>query len=260
METLIEEELDGFDTQQLVVRMDEILSAPYFERMGREILKLNVQTIYETEAVKRLPVEMRRKAVYKAFSFLLQLTYTEFSSAAQFFQLPEHDADAAKQLHWAARSQWISVSSRIGFEYFMQLTYMLGTGQDFPKGKSAIRAYRKWLKEPKNRYTYFAISAARAKDYDRTRRSPEVHAGTKLARRVLLGTATDIDNANFELVAILKNQWQFVLDIANDREPNGWAACGDASGDKEWYELWEFGDQAAINEKIDEMFTGTTDD
>lgn len=150
--------------------------------------------------------------------------------------------------------QWVAVSSRIAFEYFMHLTYMLGNGDDFEAGRSAISKYRNWLKQRDNPYTYFAITAARAKEYDRTKWTPEVHATTKLARQILLMSANDIDNDTFHLYNTLRNQWQFILDIANERNPNGWAVNGNVDGDREWYELWASGDHDAINAEIDNMF------
>ena len=254
MKKMNEDDLDGSGLEELVSRMDKFLASPYWSRRGNDILNLHVCSIVESSVVKRFSSEFQRKVAYKAFGLLLQLHYTGLSSSAQFFRLPEHDDIEAKQIYSAARYQWTTVSSRIAFEYFMHLTYMLGTGLDFNPSRSATKKYKKWLKEHDNPYTYFAISAARAAQFDRTIRSPEVHASTRLARRVLLQTATDIDNSVFQLSNILKNQWQFILDIANEREPNGWAASGKAEGDEEWYALWQSGDHEAIEGEIDRMF------
>jgi hypothetical protein len=257
MDTITDKELDDLETEKLVSRMDEALSAPYWQRRGNDILNLNVRSIYESAVVRKFEPDFQRKVAYKTFGFLLQLQYTVFSISAHFFQLPEHDRDEAQQLYYAARNQWTAVSSRVAFEYFMQLTYMLGTGGDFPAGKSAMKKYKKWMKERDNSYTYFSITAARAKEFDRTRRTPEVHAATKLARCILLMSATDIDNDNLHLFNTLQNQWQFILDIVNEREPNGWAASGGVDGDKEWYDLWKSGDHDAIAAEIDKMFSNS---
>ncbi len=255
MKKITDKELDTLETEELVSRMDEVLSSPYWQRRGNDILNLNVHSIYNSSVVKKFPQTFQRKVVYKTFGFLLQLLYTDFSTSAKFFQLQEHDKEDSKQLYSAARNQWTVVSSRIAFEYFMQLTYMLGTGEEFKTGKSAIKKYKQWLKIPENPYTYFSISAAKAMEFDRTKRTPEVHASTKLARRILLQSATEIDNDLFRLINIFKNQWQFVLDIANEREPNGWAVGGKVEGDKEWYELWKSKDHKAISTEIDKLFS-----
>ncbi|MBO1223990.1 MAG: hypothetical protein JYX80_06145 [Candidatus Scalindua sediminis] len=254
MDKITTEELDNLETEELVSRMDEALSSPYWSRMGNKILKLNVCSLYESATVKKFDPVFQRKVAYKSFGFLLQLQYSELSSSANFFRLPEKDENGAKQIYWAARNQWTIVSSRMAFEYFMHLTYMLGSGSDFKSGKSAIKKFKNWLKERENPYSYFTISAARAMQFDRSKRSPEVHATTKLVRRILLMTASDIDNDVFQLINILKNQWQFILDIAHQREPNGWVSCGNVDDDKEWYGIWESKDYDAISKKIDEVF------
>ncbi|MFC1864950.1 hypothetical protein ACFLYG_03905 [Chloroflexota bacterium] len=253
---LSEEELDAIDNTTLVERMDYILESPYWERRGNDIMKLKVGEIFHSTIVQKFAPTFQRKVIYKSFGLLLQLLYTNFAVSAQFFHI-EKDFEPGKQIHYAARKQWQIVSSRIAFEYFIHLTYMLGTGKDFKTGASALKRYRKWLKEQDNPYTYFAITAARAKEYDRTMRTPEVHAGTKLARQILLSSATDIDNDIFHLCNTLKNQWQFILDIVNEREPKGWvSSVSDATGDKEWYNIWESGDYDAISDEIDRMFSG----
>ncbi len=136
------------------------------------------------------------------------------------------------------------------------MTYMLGTGNDFKNKGSAIKKYKDWIKEPGNPYTYFAITAARAMRFDRDRRTPEVHAATKWARRILLMSATDIDNGVLELINMLKNQWQFIVAIADEREPNGWASNGNVDDDKEWYDTWVSRDFDAIAVEVDKMFLG----
>lgn len=254
MERISEEGLDALDITTLVQRMDDVLASPSWQKRGNDIMKLSVSRIFDSSVVQRFDSTFQRKVIYKVFGFLLQLMYTDFAASARFFHLPG-DPELAKEIDWAAREQWVVVSSRMAFEYFMHLTYMLGTGEDFQASDSAIKKYRKWLKRPDNPYTYFAISAAKAKEYDRTKRTPEVHGTTKLARQVLLMSASDIDNKMFDLPNILRNQWQFVLDIANEREPNGWAANGDVSGDREWYALWESGNHDAITAEIDRMFS-----
>ncbi len=249
-----EEALDTLDMATLVQRMDYVLESPSWERRGNNIMKLNVSEVHNSAVVQKFDPTFQRKVVYKSFGFLLQLLYTNFATSARFFHLTD-DLEPAKQIHAGARKQWVVVSSRVAFEYFMHLTYMLGTGKDFEADRSAIGKYKKWLKERDNPYTYFAITAARAKEYDRTKRFPEVHAATKLARQILLMSANDIDNDTSHLYNTLRNQWQFILDIANERKPNGWGASGDVDGDREWYELWVSGDHDAITAEVDKMFS-----
>ena len=253
---LTENELNNLDNNELVSRMDAILSAPYWGHRGRKIMLLSVKNIFDTKSVQSFSLDFQRKIIYKAFGLLLQLHYTDFSCSANFFQIPEKDDSLTKQLYSAARNQWTYVSSRIVFEYFIHLTYMMGTGEEFRMGKSAIKKYKNWLKNKNNPYTYFAISVMRAKSYDREKRTPEIHAGTKLARQILLLTASDIDDDMLNLVNIIQNQWQFILRIANgeDSKNMGWVSSGKDMGDKEWYEVWQSENQELINSEIDKMF------
>jgi hypothetical protein len=132
---------------------------------------------------------------------------------------------------------------------------MLGTGQEFKAGKSAMKKYIAWLKEKNNPYAYFSINVMKAKAYDRVKRSPEVHGGTKLARKILTASATNIDNEMFVIVNMIMNQWQFILRIANYENPKnfGWVKNETVIGDKEWYRILESGDQESINTQIDKM-------
>lgn len=185
MQKLTELELNSLDNKSLVARMDEILQSPYWhrERGGDFPLARNVKNIFNTVRVRGFEPKFQRAVVYKAFGFLLQLLYTNLSISTQFFRLQEKDGPAAEQIYFAARKQWTCISSRIVFEYFMNLTYMIGTGKEMePQDKSYTKRYKRWLKEKSNPYTYFAITAARAFVYDKEKRSPEIHAGTKLSK------------------------------------------------------------------------------
>ena len=140
----------------------------------------------------------------------------------------------------------------------MHLLYMLGTSQDFPSGKSASKRFKKWLKEPRNPYTFFAITTAHSMKFGQEMRRPEIHAATKFARRILLASVTDLDESNktLYLLNVIPLQWQFVIEIADSGSTHGWAAIGhDIAEDKEWYKLWNSGDQERINQEIDKMFS-----
>lgn len=247
------EELGNLDMPTLVQRMDNCLQSPSWERRGNDIMQLTTSKIYSSVVVQEFPKEFQRKVIHKAFQFLLQLLYTHLAISAKFFH-SSNDLEPAKQIYAAARKQWAIVSSRIVFEYFMHLTYMLGTGKELKSNGSKINKYKNWLKEKDNPYKYFAVSAAKGKKYDREKRTPEVHAETKLARQVLCMSASDIDNDILHLYNIMINQWGYILDIVNNRKPNGWTICRVADNDKAWYEIWESGDQEAIGKEIDKLF------
>ncbi len=253
MDVLSDTELNNLGLNLLVSRMDEILCSSFMARMGNAIMKLDVRGLYESKCVQNFPENFQRKIVYKIFGMMLQLFYTEESSCAHFHKIQE-DYEAINQLHSAAKIQWFTVSSRMVFEYFMHILYMLGKGKGFKVSKSATKTFKRWLKEPDNPYTYFSISAARAFKFDRLKRTPEVHAGSKLTRKVLMLTADEIDNDRLSLILIIRNQWQFVIEIANGISPEGWVSSGNVEGDEEWYKIFSSGDQEHINKEVEKMF------
>jgi hypothetical protein len=257
MKKITDSELDNLDLDTLVTRMDEILSAPDWYRRGNKIMQLSVRSLIETRQVQSYSSVFQRKIAYKTFGLMLQLLYARFSSSARFFSVPGTDDPIAEQLYNAARQQWTIISSQVVFEYFMHLLYMLGTGQEFPSGKGALKRFKKWLKEPENPYTFFAITTAHSMKFGQELRRPEVHAATKFARRILLASVSDLDewNKSLYLLQVIPNQWQYVLQIAETGSASGWSATGrDVGEDKEWYKLWERGDQGEINQEIDKMF------
>jgi len=257
MKQLTNSNLDNLDLYALVDRMDEILAAPYWYRRGNKIMKLSVRSLIATKQVQSYSSAFQRNIAYKTFGLMLQLLYAQFSTSAQFFSVPGTDDPIAEQLYNAARQQWTIISSQVVFEYLMHLLYMLGTGQKFPSGKGASKRFKKWLKEPCNSYTYFAITAARSMKYGQEMRRPEVHAATKFARRILLASVSDLDewNKTLYLLNVIPMQWQFVIEIAESGSAHGWAATGRDTGDEEWYRLWESGDQEGISQEIDRMFS-----
>jgi hypothetical protein len=257
MKQLTEFELDKLELPALVERMDEILSAPSWYSSGNAAMRLNVRSLMATKQVQSYSSDFQRKIAYKIFGLLLQLLYTKYSVSAQFFCIQENDSPIAKELYDAARQQWTIISSQIVFEYLMQLLYMIGTGRDFPSGKGASNKFKKWLKEPTNPYTFFAITAARSMKFGDEMRRPEAHAATKYARRLLLASVFNLDEKNktLYLLNVIPNQWQFVIQIAENGTTKGWAATGRDTGDKEWYTIWESGDQARISQEIDRMFS-----
>jgi hypothetical protein len=257
MKQLTESDLDNLDLYALVERMDEILAAPHWYRHHNRILKISVRSLITTRQVQLYSPAFQRKIAYKAFGLILQLLYTQFSTSAQFFRVPGADDPIAEQLYDAARQQWTIISSQVVFEYLMHLLYMLGTGQDFPSGKGASKRFKKWLKEPHNPYTFFAIAAAHSLKFGHEMRRPEVHAATKLARRILLTSVSDLSESNktLYLLNVIQSQWQFVIQIAESGTPHGWAATGRAAKeDEEWYSLWKSGAQERMNQEIDKMF------
>ena len=250
MDELTEEEIENLSNTDLIKRMDQIICSESFDKRSFYILKLNVSSILNTKRAKQLKEKFQRKLAYSVFGMILQIKYTELALLPHP-ELPG-DKKLIEQFSWAERKQWMIISSRIIFEYFMNIIYMIETGKEL-KGKSKFKEIKKWLKQPDNKFNYFAISIARAKKYSRYKREPEIHAATKIAKKVLTLSAHQIDNSIFDLFSIIQNQWQFVISIADNKEPNSYSIILDEFNDEEWYELLAEGDREKINSKIDEM-------
>ncbi|MFA6048649.1 MAG: hypothetical protein WC792_01715 [Candidatus Micrarchaeia archaeon] len=257
MDKLTEKELDALSNADLTKRMDQIITAGAGKLKEKHYtaLRFNVTSIMDTKKVKRLDESFQRKIAYTAFGLILQRLYTDLALAPHP-PLPG-DETVMKQISWAERWQWLAVSSRILFEHFRGLLYAIETGEELGISKKNSQKIKRWLKKPGNKFAYFAISIARAQRYSRLRRDPEVHAGSKLSKKVLMLTADEIDNSYLDLVNLIDNQWQHVLSLANEEQPPGNAVIKDGFNDKEWYELLNTGNQEKIEAKINEMLDDT---
>lgn len=250
MDELTEEEIQNLSIMDLIERMDQITGSESFDKPGFSIMKLNVSLILNTERAKQLGDNLQRKLAYCVFGMILQMKYTMLALQPRK-ELPGNKI-LLEQISWAERKQWMMISSRIIFEYFMSIIYMIGTGKEL-KGKSKFNKIEQWLKQPDNQFNYFAISIARAKKYSRHKREPEIHATTRIAKKVLTLSAHQIDNSIFDLFNIIQNQWQYVISIANNKKPNGYSIIRDEFNDDEWYELLAEGDNGKIKSKIEDM-------
>lgn len=250
MDKLTEEEICELSNSELIKRMDQIIESDSLEANGLKIMKLNISLIMNTKKVKELDEDTQRNLAYKIFGMLLQIKYNDLALLPHP-KLPG-DQELINQFSWAERKQWMIICSNIIFEYFMEIIYTIGGGGKL-NGKSKFNKIKNWLKQDNNKFTYFIISIARAKKYSEYKRAPEVHTNTKLAKKVLTLSADEIDNSIFDLINLIKNQWQFVISLANDEEPNNYSTINDEFNDKEWYELLAKGNRKEINSKIDEM-------
>ncbi len=245
------EELGGLSNYKLIKRMDEIIESESLDKRGLQIMKFNISSIMKTKKVNILEEEIQRKLAYKIFGMILQIEYNKLALLPHP-KLPGNQ-ELIKQFSWAERKQWMIISSRIIFEYFMEIIYMINQGKKI-EGNSKFKAMKSWLKESSNKFNYFAISIARAAKYSRHKREPEIHATTRLAREVLTLSPDEIDNSIYDLINIIMNQWQHVIDISDDKNPNGYSIIDDEFDDKGWYELLDKGSDEDINAEIDRMF------
>lgn len=232
MQSLTKEELVQLSNDELALRMDTILLNKEIENYGIEITKRNkvfqdqrsVVTILNTNYIQRLDEQEQRKICYLTFNTLLQMEYTSFTSGAKnhyIYRLTSSRvvnwSSPSTQVNNAALTQFSIISSRITMECFMQLLHYIDTGKEI-KAKSTFKAFKKWLNNPENPFSYFATHTLRAFNFDRKYRTPEVHASSKLSSKILLMGEPDNKEQNdmMELQGILMNVWQSLIEILND--------------------------------------------
>jgi len=265
MEKLTEEDIKNLDNAKLIKRMDEIIQSDSLDMRELQILELNISSIMDTKKVSALEENFKRKIAYASFGMILQIKYNNLSLAPHPYY--PGDQQIIKQISWAERTQWMIISSRIILEYFMSIIYMIETGKVLNGTKvitesgekiySKFETVKRWLKKPDNKFNYFAISIARAKRYSSLKRDPEIHASTKIAKKVLTLSADELDDSILDLIKIIKNQWPSVIRLANNERVNGYQIIEDEFNDGEWYDLINSGDQEKIISKIDEMMPNT---
>lgn len=252
MDILTKQEVESLSLDELVQRMDQILALYCPCEVSKQVHVNWVSSVMDTMMAKQLDENMQRKLAYKVFGMLLQIKYT-YQSVQPRERLSIDDKWIHEQLLFAESRQWLIISSRIVFEYFMSIIYILGTKQEL-SGKSRIGKVVKWLKEPDNDFNYFAITVARGKKYSRYKRDPEIHATTTIAKEVLTLSVEPIDWSQLNFLHIIINQLQFVVSIANGETRLGYMSIfPDEFNNDEWYELLKTGDNESIALKIDEM-------
>ncbi|MCK4829757.1 hypothetical protein KA005_79265, partial [bacterium] len=216
--------------------MDTIIQESIVERYGEVAYKLKmfdhqptVAKILETKHVEQLDPEKQREICHLAFKCILQMQYTEFSHAAtnHYIYGTKYNEDAIWkspniQIKYAALRQWGIVSSRISMECFMQLLHYLGKGERIKSKKSTFGAFKKWLLDADNPFSYFATHILEAFHFDRAHRTPEVHASSRLSKSIILMEKPNPEqkNSGAELTDIMLNVWNPLIEILNGEKCN----------------------------------------
>ncbi len=231
MESITKEELAKLSNNDLALRMDSILLEREIENYGAKSVARNkasrdmrsVVTILNTLHVQRQDKTQRRKICYLTFNTLLQMEYTSLTSAIKNHFVYRHTStmtqnwnSSSTQITNAALTQFGIISSRISMECFMQLLHYLDTSEEI-KAKSTFKAFKKWLNNPDNPFSFFAVHTLKAFHFDRKYRTPEVHASSKLSSKILLMGEPENKEQNdiLELENILMNVWQSLIAILN---------------------------------------------
>jgi len=228
------EELDNLSLNALIKRMDEFHKVIIVQRYGKELASLrskqnspSVGSIMNTDRVKEFNSTLQRKVAYKVFSFVTQMDFLEIAIGASNKLVYNQLYDEVKswqspntQSKHAAIQQWGIVASRVSWEIFMDLIYLLDEKKDL-KGKSKFNSLKKWLLKENNPYSYFAMSAYKAFHFDRMQRSPEIHGKSKLITKLLLlkKPTSKERNSSLELTNILLNLWPPLIEILNGKTP-----------------------------------------
>ena len=234
MQSLTKEELSQLSNDDLALRMDTILLNKEIENYGIEIIERHkvfheqrsVVTILNTRLIKALDEKIQRKICYLTFNTLLQMQYTDFTAGASNHYVYRHTStrttnwgSPSTQIVNSALTQFSIISSRITMECFMQLVHFIDTGKEI-NNKSTFKAFKKWLNNENNPFSYFAWYTLRANHFDREYRTPEVHASSKLSSIVLQMKEPDNRESNkrMELHGIFLNLWQPLIEILNGKQ------------------------------------------
>ena len=230
---ITKEETRNLTVNDLAVRMDAILDQNELERYGPKSLERrkdfpgtpSVIKILNSNHVQKMGEGKQRTVCYLSFSTMLQMQFSSVASAASntIVYVPgftdENWKSVKTQINSAALEQFEIISSRISMECFMRLLHFLGEGEKLKSSKSTFKSFKKWLNDPENPFSYFATHILRAFVFDRSFRTPEVHASSKLHGQVLRlqipKTSEDLNN-HLQLTNVMLNLWKPLLDILND--------------------------------------------
>lgn len=265
MNSLSDHDLDALSIAALVARMDEFLHVQHIERYGMppfDQFKQCVSDIANTKLIAEQPEKARRKIAYLTFSYLVQMQLCSVSSGIENKVLYDENYSEAKwqspsfRLRHGALFQYQAIGSRIAFEVFIDLLYVIENGKRIESKKSKLKAFRSWLCDTQNRFHYFAHVLLSAYHFDREIRTPEVHGGSRLTRRMLCLDVPDHTEQNepMRLTNTLINAWRPLIDILNGIRPM-YMTVSQAS-DKEWFNTFVSGDEDAIEARLAEMFDG----
>ena len=267
MNPISEAELDALPLGSVVNRMDEFLTQSHIERYGAIDNLFPVLLTYElvnSAVVLQRPEVDQREIAYICFGYLVQLQLDSVVSGmankilyAENYSLANWSSPVFRLRDRALR-QYQIICSRVAFEIFIELLHVIETGRRIKPKKSKsnkeskLKAFRIWLRNPSNRFHYFAHVLLVAYRFDREFRSPEVHGSSPLPRRMLMlqVPSHDENNAHCRLTNTLAGVWRPLIDILNNIRPNYMSI---SQADENWFHAYMSGSDDAIEEKLGEM-------
>lgn len=267
--SLIKEQVEQLTVVELAARMDSIFLLYREERYEPDYLERtkaiqerrpSVSKILSTIQVQKMTEEQQRQICRLTFNWLLQMAYTEFTSAISNHYI--FDSNYNETMSWlspsvqirhAGLTQFRIISSRIAMECFMELVHYLGTGERINSKKSTFGKFKKWLLIDGNKYSYFARHVLRAFIFDREYRTPEVHASSRLSSAVLRmhTPSPEEHNSSGELTNIMLNVWCPLLEILTIGKASSIQGNDD---DVEWLKSYLRDDGTEISRKLKQIF------
>lgn len=229
------EEVKSLDLASLVARMDDVRGLAENERHGSIRLQLPFQfpmvgQVMCTQTVRGQDEATQRRIADTAFRFLLQLDLLSVSSGIgnrEVFGPLYSEALWASPLHWmksAVLDQYQIIGSRVALECFFDLMHVVHRGTRMP-GDSKFKAFRKWVLEEGNPYSYFVGHILKAFSFDREHRQAEVHGTSRFAHAILALQKPTSEEANLplQLTSVLLSVWHPFLEILDGKKPSSMA-------------------------------------
>jgi hypothetical protein len=227
------DEVKSLDLVSLVSRMDDVRRQAEEERHGSFRLQPAsfpfplVAQVMNTHKVRGLDEEVQRRIADATFRFLLQLDLLSVSSGIANREVfgPHYSDDRwASPLHWmksAVLDQYQIIGSRVALECFFDLMHLVDRGTRM-SGDRKFKAFRRWVLEEGNPFSYFVGHIVKAFSFDREHRQAEVHGTSRFARAILtLQKPTgEEQNLPLQLTNVLLSVWHPFLEILDGKKPS----------------------------------------
>lgn len=271
MHSIADHELDALTTADLVQRMDTFLRTAHIERYGPAEPQQPpppfpplppepcVSDVVNAKTLVSQSDLIRRRVAYATYAYLVQMQFNSVCGGFANRILYDESYNETKwqspvfRLRDGALRQYETISSRIAFEVFIDLLYVIENGKRIESKKSKLKAFRSWLLIKRNRFHYFAHVLLEAYRFDRELRTPEVHGTSRLPRRMLRLElpSHDENNEHLQLINVLSGVWRPLIDILNDVRPTYMHM---KQSDEAWFHAFMSGDDEAIEAKLANMF------
>jgi hypothetical protein len=270
LDAYTEDQLDALSVPDLAIRMDQIIETNQLERYGRDYFVLfpeqarralhpTVTDFLRTAIVRSCDESRQRRLAYRFFACMVQrdLTMAAGGLMNAAVYTPDYDVAVSSRsprvrFNQAALEQYVIISSRMLAENLLELIYDLATGAPLPASvRSRLKTFKKWLlKPPPTPYVYFAQLVLSTYHFDRKHRSPEIHAGSRYPRKLLLLQPEGERFNPFDLVNENSSVWGALFAILDERLPTQFSGT---ATDRQWMDAYVTRDAQALERLLREM-------